>query len=97
MRNKPLPRPEPPKPDQEFWTIKEVAKHLRQSPSTVRRRIASGELRSVKDAKVIVHRSDLRDYIERRRRGRRLSKRRPILGDLVHPPANQPQVIDPPK
>ncbi len=92
MRNTPLHRPAAPNDQPEFLTIPEVANRLRQSVSTVRRRIASGELKSVKDARVLVATRDFYDYVERRRRR---SKRRPSLGCLVHLPAEDSQVIDP--
>lgn len=50
-----------------FLTLPEVAERLKASIKTIRRRIASGELRSFKEGgRVCVLESDLSEFIRRR-------------------------------
>lgn len=56
----------------EFFTLEEVAAHLKASVKTVRRRIAAGKLRSIKEGgRVIVLRPHLEAYIQRLMEGGR--------------------------
>jgi excisionase family DNA binding protein len=56
-------------PSSPLLTIQETAEHLGVSLETVRRRISSGELRIIRDRRIIrIHPDDLESFIAIRRR-----------------------------
>jgi len=52
-------------------TVEEVAKQLRVSSETVRAWIRAGELEAIDVGKYLIYPSDLEDFKERRRTGRK--------------------------
>lgn len=63
-------------PDEKLLTVEEVAENLRVNPDTVRSWIRSGELDAINvGGKYRIYQSDLDDFIERRRTGRKRDKK----------------------
>ena len=63
-------------PDEKPLTVEEVAANLRVNPDTVRAWIRSGELDAIDiGGKYRIYPSDLEDFIERRRTGRKRDKK----------------------
>ncbi len=51
-------------------TLEEVSNHLKASVKTIRRRIASGEIKSFKEGgRVLILEAELRDYLQRKIHG----------------------------
>ena len=57
--------------DEEPLTVEEVAKQLRVSAETVRMWIRTGELDAIDVGKYLIYPSDLEDFKERRRTGKK--------------------------
>ena len=57
-------------PDDEFLTVEQVARELKVNPETVRGWIRSGELVAIDLGGYRIARSDLNDFLERRKKPR---------------------------
>lgn len=60
--------------EEEPLTVEEVAKRLRVSPETVRMWIRTGELDAIDVGKYLIYPTDLENFKERRRTGRKRKK-----------------------